>query len=113
MVLPQQVLDFAVADLREVAVPFAYCKEGFRNRQTDKVVRFPAKTIAGLLRSNGDCYDDACSMKTARVTNRRHHGASRGKPVINQNCRFSMQVERRLALAIEFFTPPHLRLFAC
>jgi hypothetical protein len=99
MALSQEGLHFSIANLSEVSVPIGHGEKGLGRRETHKTVYLPAQTVTGL-------------HEAPNMTDSRHHGASRGKAIVDDNYRFAIKIQRRAACAIEVFAPSHLSLFA-
>lgn len=108
----QQVDDLLVGRLVEVLVKAAHGEERGRGRHADDVVGPALQIVEPVGGSHGHGDDDARGTSPARRFDRGHHRRARRQPVVDEDDRPPLELERRLVVAVGAFPAPQLALLA-
>jgi hypothetical protein len=117
----QQLADFEIAHLPEVAIMRADGDEGIGRMDGHDLVRDFAQFFARLDRRNWDCDNDMRGFLTANRVDRDAHRRPRRQPVVDQDDDLPREIRARTSLPVgsfapaqffEFFLHPHQELAA-
>ncbi len=107
----QEELNFAIADLGEIHVPFADGAERLGRAEADATVGFfpqPPARLRGPDR-NGD--EDLRRLQTAHIARRDQHCRTGRESVVHQYNRAGLQIQRRTISAVQLFATREFRGF--